>query len=156
MVYWKHRYREWFLSNNAVFTWCSKFWWYDSSGPPSTLFFSFQSPSHSLPHHFKFSSWERECSGNAMQWGDCQRCGFSRAAQLWNLRLVSLSSTLVNLQRYLQGLYKAWMSLKMMLDAKPACEVKRGRRAATKEFPLLQISRAAICMRQATCTMNMW
>ena len=28
----------------------------------------------------------------------------------------------------------------MMLDAKPACEVKRGRRAATKEFPLLQIS----------------
>ena len=34
-----------------------------------------------------------------MQWGDCQRCGFSRAAQLWNLQLVSLSSTLVNLQR---------------------------------------------------------
>ena len=99
MVYWKHRNREWFLSNNAVFTWCSKFWWYDSSGPPSTLFFNFQFPSHSLPHPFKFSSWERECSGNAMQWGDCQRCGFSRAAQLWNLQLVSLSSTLVNLQR---------------------------------------------------------
>ena len=32
------------------------------------------------------------------------------------------------------------MSLKMMLDAKPACEVKRSGRAATKEFPLLQIS----------------
>ena len=25
---------------------------------------------------------KRECSGNAMQWGDCQCCGFSRAAQL--------------------------------------------------------------------------
>ena len=32
------------------------------------------------------------------------------------------------------------MSLKMMLDAKPACEVRRSGHAATKEFPLLQIS----------------
>ena len=66
---------------------------------PLQLYFSIFNPLLILSPTLKFSSWERECSGNAMQWGDCQRCGFSRAAQLWNLQLVSLSSTLVNLQR---------------------------------------------------------